>query len=322
MLDELEVPGYRGCSLPAEETWVRAISGEKLSGVRRSELQLGHDDLVRFFHRSELLDCLQDALPASVLRLGKACTGYTEAHDNVAVRFSDGSVARGTYMIAADGIHSVIRAQLHKQKAPRYAGYTAWRAVIPFSGGAPAGEYWGQGARFGIFPLTRDRVYWFATHTVPPNQRAPFGERAQLLEIFGRWHPAISALIELTEEEEILRNDIVDREPIESWGRGLVTLLGDAAHPMTPNLGQGACQALEDARALQQAFEETRYIEEALRRYEDMRHKRAHWFVRQSLIAGRMAQANSRWMVAFRNFLALKMPAFVQRRQFERMLRG
>ncbi len=322
VLERLEIPGYRGCSVAVEETLVRTTSGARLSGVRRSELNLAHDDLVRFFHRSELLDCLEDALSGTVLRLGKECTGYTEAHDNVAVRFSGGSLARGTYLVGADGIHSVIRGQLHKQRSPRYAGYTAWRSVIPFQGNPRAGEYWGHGARFGIFPLTRNRIYWFATHTAPRNQRAPFGERAQLMEIFGQWHPGISALIESTDEEEILRNDVVDREPINTWGRGLTTLLGDAAHPMTPNLGQGACQALEDALALQQAFEETHYIEEALRRYEEIRTKRANWFVRQSLMVGRMGQASSKWMVSFRNMLARKMPALIQRRQFERLLRG
>ena len=105
-------------------------------------------------------------------------------------------------------------------------------------------------------------------------------------------------------------------------GGGLVTLLGDAAHPMTPNLGQGACQALEDALALQQAFEQRRYIEEALRLYEEIRLKRANWFVRQSYFAGRMGQARAKWIVSLRNTLTPRIPGFVRRRQMERMLRG
>ena len=324
VLEALEVDGFRACSIGEEKTCVRTASGEPLSCTTKSLLASPsfpiRQDLVRFFHRAELLDCLQDALPASVLHLGKQCTGYTEAHDNVAVSFDDGTVARGTYLVGADGIHSAIRAQLHGQRPPRYAGYTAWRSVIPFAGRVLTGEYWGHGARFGIFSLSRDRVYWFATHSEAPGQQAPFGERALLLEKFRGWHPGVTTLIESSAEEDILRNDVVDRPPVTAWGRGLATLLGDAAHPMTPNMGQGACQALEDAFALQEAFLQTKYVEEALRHYEQSRQKRANWFVRQSWQVGRFAQSKSRWMVSLRNTLARKLPAFVKNRQLRYML--
>ncbi|MFK7845990.1 MAG: FAD-dependent monooxygenase [Rhodothermales bacterium] len=321
VLQALRVKGYMERSVPTNETSVRSADGTVLSGASKSDLGGKEHDLVRFFHRAELLDCLREALPESVLFLNKQCTSYTEAHDNIAVSFQDGTVARGTYLVGADGIHSAIRKQVLGDEAPRFAGYTAWRAVIPFKGRAKYGEYWGRGARFGIFPLTDNRLYWFATHTEEQGQHAPFGERAYLLELFGRWCSPIADLIEATEEEEILRNDVIDRKPSSKWGEGLVTLLGDAAHPMTPNLGQGACQALEDALAFRDAFAETQYVEEALRNYEKRRRKRANWIVKQSLQVGRIAQSKSGAAIWFRDTLTKYLPDGIRKKQFAKMLR-
>ena len=322
VLDFLGVKEYNDVSVSVNETSVRSANAKVLSKASQSDLKDQSHDLVRFFHRAELLACLEDTLPFEVLNLGKKCIGYTEAHDNVAVRFDDGTVARGTYLVGADGIHSAIRTQLFGEQAPRFAGYTAWRAVIPFRSRAPYGEFWGRGARFGIFPLTEHRIYWFATHTTKQGQRAPFGEKAYLQELFGRWASPIPDLIDATEEEGILRNDVIDRKPTSNWGQGLATLLGDAAHPMTPNLGQGACQALEDAMALQAAFKEKFYVEEALRYYEKSRQKRANWFVNQSLQVGRLGQSKSNLGVWFRDTLAKRLPAAIRKAQFNRMVSG
>ncbi len=322
VLQALGVKDYHKASLAVPETNVLTASGAVLSGLSASDLPASGTDLVRFFHRAELLECLEFSLPADVLFMGKKCTGYTEAHDNVAVKFEDGSYARGTYLIGADGIHSVVRRQVLGEAVPRYAGYTAWRGVLPFRGRAKYGEYWGRGARFGIFPLTEDRIYWFATHTEPQGQRAPFGEKAYLLELFGKWCAPIADLIEQTPEQEILRHDVIDRKPSTTWGRGLVTLLGDAAHPMTPNMGQGACQALEDALALRDAFNATEYVEEALRNYEDRRRKRANWFVRQSFQIGRLGQSQRSLAVWLRNTMTRNVPAFVYKKQLAKMVAG
>ena len=322
VLEELGVDGYRDCSVPASNTNILSSKGEILSGMSQSDIRNQRFDLVRFFHRAELLQCLYEAVPLDVVRLGKVCTGYTEAHDNVAVSFADGSVARGTYLIGADGIHSAVRKQIFGDTAPRFAGYTAWRAIVPYTNRVKYGEYWGRGARFGIFPLTEGRLYWFATHSTDQGSRAQFGERALLLELFSRWCAPIGHLIEMTPEEEILRNDVIDRKPSSKWGEGLITLLGDAAHPMTPNMGQGACQALEDALALKDAFEEEQYVEEALRNYENRRRKRANWFVRQSHQIGRLAQSQSSVGVWFRDTLAKKLPAGIRLKQLEKIVGG
>ena len=230
------------------------------------------------------------------LHLGKRLKRFEQDGEGVTAYFSDGTQARGEALIGADGLHSVVRAQLHGPSDPVYAGYTAWRAVIPFDGTPGVqdrltpGETWGKGARFGQVPLRGGQVYWFATRNAPPGSRGPAGEKAELRQIFRGWHAPIEELIENTPDDRILRNDIYDRPVLNAWGRGRVTLLGDAAHPMTPNLGQGACQALEDAVVLARCLGQSGEAGPALRQYEQLRIPRANSLVRQSRQLGKVGQ--------------------------------
>src|SRR5262249_48152410 len=142
-----------------------------------------------------------------------------------------------------------VRKQLLGDMPLRYSGYTAWRGVAPYTlEQQGASESWGYGARFGLVPLAQGRTYWFATANTPEGGEERPGERkTEVRERVRGWHAPIEAVIESTQEDVLLRNDIFDRPPVTRWSEGRVTLLGDAAHPMTPNLGQGACQAIEDA---------------------------------------------------------------------------
>ena len=193
----------------------------------------------------------------------------------------------------------------------------AWRGVTPFEiNRLQIGETWGQGARFGQIPMQGNRVYWFATQNAPAGQHRPDGEKAELLRLFGNWHNPIRALIEATPDAAILRNDLYDRPPLKRWGRGRITLLGDAAHPMTPNLGQGACQALEDAVVLAKQVQSTADIPTALRAYEAARIPRTTMIVNQSRQVGQVGQWANPVAVAGRNWLVKYLLARVQDRQF------
>jgi 2-polyprenyl-6-methoxyphenol hydroxylase-like FAD-dependent oxidoreductase len=232
--------------------------------------------------------------------------------------------------VGADGLRSRVRASLFGPARPRYAGYTAWRAVVEHGEELlPRGtgfESWGRGARFGCAHVGEGRVYWFATRNAREGERdgppgGPSGPRAELLQRFGTWHSPIGDLIRAADEDAILRTDIYDREPLGGrWGRGRVTLLGDAAHPMTPDLGQGAAQALEDSVVLARCLQESGATAGALRRYERLRSARTAMVVRRSRRLGRVGQLENPLLCLLRNRVLAMTPPKAQLRQLEEVM--
>ena len=271
-------------------------------------------------HRADLLRILGRPL-GNVVRLGEPCVGIEMHVDSVSARFESGLDVSSDVLIGADGIHSVIGAQLHPSEPVRYSGYTAWRAVAQFEAASwGVTETWGCGRRFGIVPMSGSLVYWFATKNAPQGEADPAGAVKQnLLELFQGWHEPIQAIIQATEQSAILRNDILDRDPLKSWGSGCVTLLGDAAHPMTPNFGQGGCQAIEDALVLARILTRPKNVAEALRNYEWERIARTSPIVLGSRRAGALAQLQNPLACRIRDFLVGKIPSAVVLRQLQSM---
>ena len=306
----------RTFALPETAGGIHTPNGALLMSTTNAQLAANFGEVSVMVHRAELHDLLRNAL-GQELHLGMECVAVIEEAQGVRVRFRNGAEATGDLVIGADGLHSQVRAGLHGVQPPRYSGYTAWRGVVPFDHNRlQPGETWGRGARFGQIPMQGGRVYWFATHNTPAGQHSSDGEKAELLRIFGDWHDPIRALIEATSADAILRNDIHDRPPLKAWGRGRVTLLGDAAHPMTPNLGQGACQALEDAVVLAKQLQVTADIPTALRAYEAARIPRTTMIVEQSHRVGAVGQWANPLAVAGRNFLVKHLLARFQYQQF------
>jgi len=161
-------------------------------------------------------------------------------------------------------------------------------------------ESWGRGSRFGLVAIDGDRLYWFATANTPPGGRDAGKEG--LIRRFADWHDPIPRVIEATPDEAILRTDISDREPAAKWSEGRVTLLGDAAHPMTPNLGQGGGQAMEDAVALDQALAAESDCANAFLSYESRRRARTARVVEESRRFGRVGQIENSLARAVRDF--------------------
>ena len=306
----------RALALPEAAGGIRTPSGDLLMQTANDQLAAQFGELSVMVHRAELHDQLRQAFGQEI-HLGMECVAITEEGTGVRVRFRNGEEAFGDLVIGADGLHSAVRAALHGPQPPRYAGYTAWRGVVGFEiNRLQIGETWGAGARFGQIPMQGNRVYWFATQNAPAGQHSPDGEKAELLRLFGNWHNPIRALIEATPDAAILRNDLYDRPPLKRWGRGRITLLGDAAHPMTPNLGQGACQALEDAVVLAKQVQSTADLPTALRAYEAARIPRTTMIVNQSRQVGQVGQWANPVAVAGRNWLVKYLLARVQYRQF------
>jgi 2-polyprenyl-6-methoxyphenol hydroxylase-like FAD-dependent oxidoreductase len=241
------------------------------------------------------------------------------------VLFADGREVETDVVIGADGLRSVVRRALLGDAPPRYAGYTCWRAVAAFRHTAlPIGEAfetWGPGARFGAIGVDAERVYWFCSWNAPEGGRDAGDPRRALLDRFGSWHEPIAALVESTPGEAIQRLDILDREPARRIGRGRVSLLGDAAHPTTPNLGQGACLAIEDALVLARELAASRSDpERGLRAYEALRRARTADVGRRSFSLGRFGQLESPLLGRLRNAILRRLPKSSLRRSFARVL--
>ncbi len=246
-------------------------------------------------HRADLLRLLAGEVSQGSIHLNAYCVGFRPEQGTIISHFANEQQQQTDLLVGADGLHSVIREQLLGKEPPRYSGYTCWRGVAVFEdqhvSPGISSETWGRGRRFGMLPIGNGRVFWYATHNCPAGEQDRAGERkSRLSRLFGGWREPIGRLINATDEEAILRNDIFDRRPVRHWGSGRVTLLGDAAHPPTPNLGQGACQALEDALVLAGCLAEQHEPVAALRAYEARRMKRSAAIIEQSYLFGKIGQ--------------------------------
>jgi len=234
----------RGRSVLEGQAGIRDAAGRWLSRADTAELERRYGRTA-MIHRADLLAVLLAAVPGQALRPGVTVTGVRP--DGTVVHSAGES--RADLVVGADGVHSVTRTSVWPDgPGPRYAGYTAWRLVTPPVPVTEASESWGRGERFGYAPLPDGRVYCYATANAP--EGAADGGLAGLRRRFGGWHPPIPALLGAADPGAVLRHDLYELPPLKAYARGAVVLAGDAAHAMTPNLGQGACQALEDAVVL------------------------------------------------------------------------
>jgi 2-polyprenyl-6-methoxyphenol hydroxylase-like FAD-dependent oxidoreductase len=322
-LDRIGVTeALKAVSFPQSSGNLCNARGQVLSNAFRSrESSDAQSTLLIVFHRAELLAALLQIVGEEEVKLSADCVGFKQDGDGVTAQFADGREVRGDLLIGADGIYSVIRAQLFGKSKPRYSGYTAWRAVTEFDHPLypqSSSESWECGKRFGIVPISKKRIYWFAIRNAPEGEKdGAGGRKSELLDLFRGWHRPVEALIEATDESLILRNDIVDREPLPNWTDRRVTLLGDAAHPMTPNLGQGACQAIEDAVVLADCVAASDDVHEALRTYQLKRLKRANQIVSQSWRIGEMTRIENPVLCKLRDVAMQLTPAFIQRKQID-----
>ena len=207
-------------------------------------------------HRAELHTALLAELEPDQVQTGKRVTGFEHLNDGtIELHFSDDSTHRTDVLIVAEGIHSAIRRQLLPESEPRYAGYTCWRAVIDtpsaLTGLSVASETWGTDGRFGIVPLAGDKIYWFAC--INARQNDPLLRDYKVVDlqrVLQHFHQPVRTILENTRDADLIWNDIIDLKPIRRFAFGDIVLIGDAAHATTPNMGQGACQAIEDAIVL------------------------------------------------------------------------
>jgi 2-polyprenyl-6-methoxyphenol hydroxylase-like FAD-dependent oxidoreductase len=267
-------------------------------------------------HRSELLALLVETLSMENVHLGAECTGFSQDESGVRAHFVGGMEAQGDFLVGADGLHSTIRFHLFGIIKPAYVGYTCWRGVAHIDRSGLERYVWGKGYQFGIAPMTKGRAYWFAQKYAPEGDRdKPAGRKQELLDLFQDWHDPVPSVIEATRETDILRNDVYELQHLKCWSSGRVTLLGDAAHAMTPNLGQGGCLAIEDALTLAACLTSEHDVVATLKLYEARRMKRARNVARLAHVMGRAVQIENDMVAGTRNAIIQRVPpSFVIKR--------
>ena len=257
---------------PARERLVKAL-GEPLVVIRRSALTT----------------VLADALADGTVHTGLSARELLATADGVRITLSDSTTREAAAVVGADGTRSVVARHLNGALADHYAGYTAWRGVADYAIDSDlAGEVLGPGIEFGHVPLGADRTYWFATQRAAEGQVSPQGELDHLKSLFASWTDPIPAVLDATDPNDVLRNDLYDRDPGRQWARGPVVVVGDAAHPMRPHLGQGGCQGLEDAAVLARFVDGGDDLAAAFARFAAFRRPRVRALVRESKVVGQL----------------------------------
>ncbi|MEU4392587.1 FAD-dependent monooxygenase [Kribbella sp. NPDC023855] len=276
----------------------------------RSDLRTRYGETL-MLRRPVLLDILRSALPAEAITLNATVSGVERAGDQVTIAY-DGVRRPVELLVGADGLRSTVRASLWPEaRPPVYAGYTTWRLIAPpLDLDSDVSESWGRGERVGLFRLADGAVYAYFIANSPENTQ--YDDRAELQRRFGRWHDPIPQLLDSLDGTEILRHDIYRLPALRSYVNGRAVLIGDAAHAMTPDLGQGGATALEDAVELADALRGD--ITEGLGTYDRRRRPRTQTIARQSATFGTYAQASGRLTAPLRNLTTrlLPQPLFLQ----------
>jgi 2-polyprenyl-6-methoxyphenol hydroxylase-like FAD-dependent oxidoreductase len=275
-------------------------------------------------HRADLHAVLVSQVIPGTLLLNKGLTDFHSKHSGITLNFADGTTEHTDYLIACDGIHSVIRKKLLPESNPRYAGYTCFRAVIDNPSSNididETSETWGKPGRFGIVPLNNNRIYWFACINAPTNNIQMRGAKiSDLLTYFGKYHFPIPQIVENTQDHQLIWSDISDIKPIKQFAFGKIVLMGDAAHATTPNMGQGACMAIEDAAVMANCLDHYSSVEEAFKQFEKKRIGRTTSIVNHSRIIGKMAQLENSLLIKVRNAALKLTPAHVTENQVRRL---
>jgi 2-polyprenyl-6-methoxyphenol hydroxylase-like FAD-dependent oxidoreductase len=275
-----------------------------------NRVSIASDDPAVALHRADLQNTLLRALPQSAIHLGNTLVDQQQRGDKMLATFANGHSIEADFLIGADGIHSRVRSQFLNDGEPIYRGYTVWRGISPTIPSAippaTAIEIHGVGKRFGIGPVGLGRVGWWAAANTDNTDNCA--------DLFAGWYAPVVELIEATPRTSILKTRAFDRDPTKTWGAGRMTLLGDAIHPTTPNLGQGGCLAMEDAMVLARCFQKYGAVENALRGYEHCRYKRTTAVSRYSRHYGSIGQWENVWARRLRRSALSLTPEFLAQR--------
>ena len=278
-----------GIAEPVQRLVFLSAEGERLNEIRLDRIARRFSAPSANVHRSELLSAVAGEVGEEAITFGARCVGFEQDAQGVTVRFDDGGEHRTDLLVSADGVGSAIRRALHGEDGKETRCWSGWQGVAsPGPAELPkwAGLFVLNGqALAGLYQLTNARVHWFLDDPAPRRTPRNVAVLEVLLERLRGWPPVVRDAVASTSPDSISYNEVRDLLPYRPWGEGRVTLLGDAAHPMLPTLGQGACQAIEDAAALVRCLDSEADVETALRSYERQRLRRVVAFFRASRLS-------------------------------------
>lgn len=260
-------------------------------------------------HRARLQSLLHEALPEGTVLLDQELVRVEEREESVVAYFASGAEVRVELLVGADGLRSRVRRSVFGERSLRYSGQRCYRGVCPSEAAPerrPRGslfESWGRGMRFGYVEIAPGETYWYATLVDPTGDSAAPLSAGELVDRFQRFHAAASAYVDATPPESILNDGLYDLAPSTQWSTRRVVLLGDAIHPTTPNLGQGAGMAIESAVVLAFALRASLSLEGALGTYQAIRRRRTAGVTQGSWRVGKLASWSHPLACAVRDWL-------------------
>ncbi|WP_160711228.1 FAD-dependent monooxygenase [Chitinophaga solisilvae] len=304
-----------------ESIYIKDYQGEILQHISNTEVRDRYGNGSYAVHRAAVQDELIKGLKKPV-QWGKKLAAIEEHENGVTARFEDGSSAAGDLLIGVDGIRSLVREKYIAPAQYRYSGQICWRAIVPMT--LPpeeintTAEVWGpgNGLRASFVQVDPQQVYFWYTKKLPAGtpfepQEALDMIRRDLLPFKGYMQTVVCHI----PVEKLIRSDLYDIAPVHTWYRGRIVLLGDAAHATTPNLGQGASQAVEDAWVLAGCLATESSITTAFQAYQDKRIARAHKIVNTSWSLAMLTNRKGRFITWLRNRLLKSVPRRIADKQ-------
>ena len=265
-------------------------------------------------HRADLHEYLYQSLNAENIITNKKVIDLQQNYDEVILYFDDNTSAKANYVIATDGINSAIRQKLLPNSKPNYAGYICWRGVIKDENynSKKSIETWGPDGRFGITPLINNQIYWYACKNTPLNSDIYNWDLNEIKRNFINYSGLIRSTLQKTKQENLITTPIMDINPIQQFNFNRVLLIGDAAHATTPNMGQGACMAVEDVCVLIDEIKNNpNNILLGFENYNKRRLHRANYIINTSRLAGKVAQLENKTLAKLRNFAFRTLPTSI-----------
>lgn len=305
--------------VPLKEMRVSNVKANRLAGSDLKALGVHYDVMAAGIHRAALHQVLLDALPNVSIHLNKKLKQLNQK-EQIHLEFEDGTRHTTDLLIGADGVKSAVRQAIFPNSELRWSGQLCWRGIakfkLPAEWQARTNESVGEGKRFGWVPVDNETVYWYACINNKAGEKYAVSDMKSLYQHF---NPLVGKLLDATPKDKIITNELGDMLPLSKWHTNNIVLMGDAAHATTPNMGQGANQAVESAWTLAKCIAEEQDLEQAFVKYRALRYQKAHQVIKMSWQVGQLMHLSNPLLCFLRDLMFRMVPNFVNERQMRKL---